>query len=146
MSASDDAWPAPALSTSNRDAVTWYRRGVVALVADVPHAVDLLGAAVSADPAFHLGRIGVAVARVAAGLAYEAPAPTTVLTRAERQHAEIVTTAFAGAHHHAADLRREHLLEFPGDLLIVWLPTLLPAPRPQTGLRPGSAAERSLEP
>jgi len=25
---------------------------------------------------------------------------------------------------HAGDLRREHLLEFPGDLLIVWLPAL----------------------
>ena len=30
----------------------------------------------------------------------------------------------AGDCRHARDLRREHLLEFPGDLLIVWLPVL----------------------
>ena len=46
------------------------------------------------------------------------------MTRAERQHREVVHTTLAGDVRHAADLRREHLLEFPGDVLIVWLPVL----------------------
>ncbi len=36
----------------------------------------------------------------------------------------LVVTPFAGYQGHATDLRREHLLEYPGDLLIVWLPVL----------------------
>ena len=48
-----------------------------------------------------------------------------MLTRGERQHQEIIRAALRGDVAHAADLRRVHLLEFPGDVLIVWLPAAL---------------------
>ena len=59
------------------------------------------------------------------------------MQRGERQHVEIVNTALAGGATHAADLRREHLLEFPGDLLIVWLPVLQPRRAPEAVERTG---------
>jgi hypothetical protein len=37
----------------------------------------------------------------------------------------VVAAAFDGDPWHAADLRREHLLDYPGDVLIVWLPAVL---------------------
>ena len=43
------------------------------------------------------------------------------LTRGERQHLEVVRALLGDDPGRADDLRREHLAEFPGDLLVVWL-------------------------
>jgi DNA-binding GntR family transcriptional regulator len=126
----DRTWDSPPLSTTSAEAATCYRRGIAALVAGISHAEELLAEAVAIDPDFHLARIGVAAAQAAAGQPYVAPVPTRRPLRGERQHGEIVGAALAGDRRHAADLRREHLLEYPGDLLIVWLPAL-PSPPPR---------------
>ena len=117
-------WPAPELSTTSLDAVICYRRGIAALVAGVAHADALLGAALAADADFYLAQLGLAVALAVMGVHFVPPRSTGALTRGERQHSEIVVATFTGAERHADDLRREHLLEYPGDLLIVWLPSL----------------------
>lgn len=56
------------------------------------------------------------------GEPYSAPMPTRRLHRWERQHGEIIRVAMTGDAARAADLRREHLVEYPTDLLIAWLP------------------------
>lgn len=102
-----------------------YRDGIAALVSGIANADQLLNAAIAIDPGFVLAHVGLAVSRVVAGGAYVPSAiPPRAICRGERQHAEIVSTMLTGDRRHAADLRREHLVEFPGDLLIVWLPAL----------------------
>jgi hypothetical protein len=119
-----DSWPAPALTAISSEAIVCYRRGIAALVAGTAYADTLLAAALAADPDFYLSRLGLSVAHTVVGRPFVAPPSTSKITRGERQHAEIVRSTFAGAVRHANDLRREHLLEYPGDLLIVWLPSL----------------------
>jgi hypothetical protein len=121
-------WASPPLSTSSGAAEACYRHGIAALVAGSSHAGDLLDAALAADPDFLLARVAVAVLVALAGRPYVAPERTPDAFRAERQHAEIVAAAFTGDRRRAVDLRREHLVEFPADLLIVWLPLLQPRP------------------
>ena len=117
-------WEAPPLS-SDLPAIASYRVGVAALVSGSAHASDLLTTAIGLDPGFALARAALAVALVRDGRAYEAlPSDARVTSRAERQHLEIVHAALSGDARRAHDLRREHLLEFPGDVLIVWLPLL----------------------
>jgi hypothetical protein len=122
MRTSPDIWPAPTLSTPSTDAVIHYRRGVAALVAGIAHADALLRGAIAADSDFYLAQIALAVAVAMMGARFVVPRSATTITRGERQHAEIVVATFEGASRHADELRREHLLEYPGDLLIVWLP------------------------
>jgi hypothetical protein len=124
-------WHGLPMSTADTDAVACYDRGVVALVAGLPHAEAHFAEAVDLDPEFLLAHVALGVAGAVAGRPYASPPVGAAATRGERQHAEIVNTALA--HHdaaRAADLRREHLLEHPGDLVIVWLPALLPDARP----------------
>lgn len=120
-------WEVPPLTTASVEAAIRYRDGIAALVSGAGPAEPLLAAAVAIDPDFFLARIGLAVCDVGTGAPYEAPepAPPALLGRAERQHAEVVQALLSdGSGRHGADLRREHLMEFPGDLLIVWLPSL----------------------
>jgi hypothetical protein len=118
-------WDGPPLSTASIPATNHYRHGIAALVAGSANADRSLEAAIAIDPGFALAHIALAVCRVVEGEAYVPWAlPAAGVGRGERQHAEIVQTMLAGDRRHAADLRREHLLEFPGDLLIVWLPML----------------------
>ena len=112
----------PTLSTPSADAGRLYRDGVVDLIAQAAHHRSLLRAAIAADPCFHLAHLALAVAESEAGDPFEVPLPAGRLTRGERQHAEIVTHHLTDDVGRCHDLRREHLLEFPGDLLIVWLP------------------------
>jgi hypothetical protein len=79
-----------------------------------------------------VAQLGLAVALATMGAHFVPPRPIGALTRGERQHSEIVVAAFTGASRHADDLRREHLLEYPGDLLIVWLPSSPVWPRSNT--------------
>ncbi len=115
-------WLPPTLSTPSADACRLYRDGIVDLVAQAAHHRSLLRAAVAADPHFHLAHLALAVAEVEAGDPFQVPPHAGRLTRGERQHAEIVSRHLADDVGRCHDLRREHLLEFPGDLLIVWLP------------------------
>ena len=119
------SWDGPPLSTRSADAVHLYRDAIAALVSGSADAAPLLQAAIAVDPCFVLAHIGLAVSRVAAGEPYLPSAiPPGATGRGERQHAEVVSTMLSGDPRHGADLRREHLVEFPGDLLIVWLPAL----------------------
>lgn len=118
-------WESPPLSTASVPAAIHYRDGIAALVSGNSTADRLLGAAIRLDERFLLAHVGLAVWRVTTGARWQAPTVEgCVVQRGERQHLEIVDTALSGDCGHAIDLRREHLLEFPGDLLIVWLPLL----------------------
>jgi DNA-binding GntR family transcriptional regulator len=118
----DQAWNPPPLSTTNSEALDRYHHGITALVAGLSDAEELLDEATVVDPGFFLAHLAVTVARAAAGRPYTMPSRPPLLSRGERQHAEIIEAHLAGHTRRAADLRREHLLEYPGDLLIVWLP------------------------
>ena len=118
-------WDGPPLSTVSVEAMGHYRHGIAALVSGIANAEQSLHAAIDIDDGFFLAHVGLAVSRVVDGEPFVPWAlPTSGLGRGERQHAEIVLTMLTGDRRHAGDLRREHLLEFPGDLLIVWLPAL----------------------
>jgi hypothetical protein len=114
-------WRAPELSTASDDAAEHYRDGIAALVAGAAHAAAHFDAALVADPTFALAHVAAAVA-ARRPVELPAGAPTT---RGERHHVETARTWLVGDLRHACDLRREHLLEFPGDLLIVTLPLLV---------------------
>ena len=114
-------WPPTPLTTVSPLAVARYQEGITALVADAAGAEALLAEAVDADPGFALARAALAVARAHRGVPFALVDPCGGLSRGERQHLAVVMTLFAGDPGRAADLRREHLAEFPGDLLVVWL-------------------------
>jgi DNA-binding GntR family transcriptional regulator len=121
-------WRTPPLSTTVDLAVASYRRGIAALVAGASPARASLQEAVTADPEFHLARVGLAAAAAADGERFTRPPDPPTLTRAERHHVEIVDALCRGDRVRAMDLRREHLLDYPADLLIVWAPLLTPDP------------------
>ena len=124
MRSNAPTWRTPPHSTRSIEAAPSSRRGIAAHVAGLSHADELLAEAVAADPNFFLARVGAAAANVVAGQPYAAPVRTPGILRGEAQHGEIVEAAFAGDPRRATELRREHLLEYPGDLLIVWLPAV----------------------
>lgn len=128
-----DRWATPLPSTTNPDALAAYQDGLAALIAGSGHADALLRSAVERDPDLLLEHVALGVAGVLRGRGYEAPVLPPTATRAERQHAEVVRTALCGDPAHAEDLRREHLSEFAGDLLIVWLPTVAACRRGRDG-------------
>jgi hypothetical protein len=114
-------WRAPQLSSDSVLAIQNYREGVVELVAGTGRAVALLDVARRADPLFALARVDHAILT---GLAVDVP-DGAATTRGERQHIETVRLWQRGDPQRARDLRREHLLEFAGDLVVVVLPLLL---------------------
>jgi hypothetical protein len=125
MPVADHPWRSPVLTTGSDAAVRAYRIGIASLVAGAAQAEASLEAAVAADPDFALARVGLAAARFRRGGPYvAAPLRSSGLTRGERHHAEIVEATCLGDVDHAADLRREHLLDYPADLLVVWAPIL----------------------
>jgi hypothetical protein len=128
-----DHWATPLPSTTNTTARAAYHDGLAALIAGSGHAEPMLRTAVERDPDLLLAGVALGVARVLRGLPYEAPPLPPTATRAERQHAEVVRTTLCGDPTHADDLRREHLSEFPGDLLVVWLPTVAARPTSRDG-------------
>jgi hypothetical protein len=116
----------PSLTTAVPGAVHRYQEGIAALVAGRADAGGPLRAAVRLDGEFTLARVGLAVAVAVAddGEGYEPPMRHRALSRGERQHVEVVDVAFGAGSTRAVDLRREHLADFPGDLLVVWLPAV----------------------
>jgi hypothetical protein len=133
MSPDADRWALPVPSTTNAAALAAYHDGLAALVAGSGHAEAMLRAAVERDPDLLLARVALSVAGVLRGVPYEPPPLPPSATRAERQHAEVVGTMLGGDPGHAEDLRREHLSEFPGDLLVVWLPMVAMRPSSRDG-------------
>ena len=102
-----------------------------------PDASRLLATAIALDPGFALARAASAVALALEGRPYEPlPRGACAINRAERQHLEVVQATLSGSVRRARDLRREHLLEFPGDVLIVWLPVVQHEMRPGVTIDP----------
>jgi hypothetical protein len=114
-------WRAPELSSDSALAIQHYCDGIADLVAGTGHAEQLLDAARRADPRFALAHVAHGVASGA----WTDPPTGRPTTRGERQHVETVRVWRCGDAGRARDLRREHLLEYAGDLLIVVLPIVL---------------------
>jgi hypothetical protein len=115
-------WASPVLTTSDRAAAQAYRRGVAALVAGSPDAEEHLTRALGIDADLYLARVAVSVARHLDGdPPQRLPRPPRGVSRGERQHAEVVAAVLDGHVARADDLRREHLIEYPGDLLVDWI-------------------------
>jgi hypothetical protein len=113
-----------AVSTHSDVSATAYSQGVELLVSSSPDAISLLRAAVESDPHFELARVALACALTAAGMPPEAPqcdcAPLScrAYTRREQQHIEVVRLVLSGDRERAAVLGREHLREFPNDIVV----------------------------
>jgi hypothetical protein len=83
--------------------------------------------AVALDPGFALGYAGLAVANddnggepgTTAHAITQARRRTRGISRRERQHVAIVDQALTGHLARASGLAREHLLEFPGDVMVL---------------------------
>ena len=112
------------VSTSSDVSATAYVEGVELLVRLSPEAMTPLRASVESDPHFELARVALACALAAAGMPPEEsrcdcwPHSCRASTRRERQHAEVIRLVLSGERVRAAVLGREHLHEFPNDILI----------------------------
>ena len=80
---------------------------------------------VTADPNFALARVALALAVEARGLTAEhhecadrADPTSAGATRRERQHIEVIRLVLSGERERAAVLGREHVREFPNDVLV----------------------------
>jgi hypothetical protein len=113
------------ITTDAASAAYAYSRGIQLLITSSVDAEALLRDAVRADPHFALARVALDLAVDARGLA-TAPheradrADTTSVgaTRRERQHIEVIRLVLSGNRERAAVLGREHLREFPNDILV----------------------------
>ena len=94
-------------------------------MAGIDNADRLLAAAIALDPDFLLAHVALAVSRCRRrGAVRPPPLPSAASVGPSASTPRSSRPTLGGERRHAADLRREHLLEFPGDLLIVWLPAL----------------------
>jgi hypothetical protein len=116
-----------ALSTLSDRSAAAYGRGVELLVRLSSEAVSVLRVAVEADPHFELARVALACALAADGMPPEAPdcdcSPVAcrAASRRERQHIEVVRLVLSGERERSAVLGREHVREFPNDVLVAHL-------------------------
>ena len=112
------------MSTPSDESVRAYAQGVELLVGSSAEAVSVLRIAVEADPHFELARVALACALAADGMPPEAarcdcvPLSCRAPTRRERQHIEVVRLVLSGERERAAVLGREHLREFPTDIVV----------------------------
>jgi hypothetical protein len=113
------------ITTDAAAAAHAYSRGIQLLITSSVDAEGLLRDAVTADPHFALAWVALALAVDARGLAAEHRecvdrAATTLpgATRRERQHIEVIRLVLSGERERAAVLGREHLREFPSDVLV----------------------------
>jgi hypothetical protein len=115
-----------AVSTRSEASATAYAQGVELLIGLSPDATSRLRTAVQSDPHFELARVALACALAAAGMPAETPRcdcpplSCRASTRRERQHIEVVRLVLSGERERAAVLGREHLREFPRDILVVY--------------------------
>jgi tetratricopeptide (TPR) repeat protein len=115
-----------ALSTRSTDAVLFYIEGVDRLLSQSVGAETALAASIEADEGFALGHAALAAAQQASGkpaAAKEhisrAAALAAGSSRRERQHVQAIETVLRGESLAALDRIREHLDEFPRDILLV---------------------------
>ena len=113
------------ITTDAAAAADAYSRGVQLLIFSSAEAEAVLRDAVRADPNFALATVALGLAVDARGLAAEGHdradrADTTLAgaTRRERQHIEVIRLVLSGERERAAVLGREHLREFPNDVLV----------------------------
>ena len=113
------------ISTDLPAAASSYATGLDLLLSSSPDATRALRHATTIDPHFGLAWIALAFATSTDGLATEgnhcaqqAAANLTGSTRRERQHIEVIRMLLAGDLRRAAVLGREHLREYPTDLLV----------------------------
>ena len=113
------------ITTDAASAADAYSRGIQLLITSPVDADALLRDAVMADPNFALARVALALAVDAQGLAAEhhqsadrADTTSVRATRRERQHIEVIRLVLRGDRERAAVLGREHLREFPNDILV----------------------------
>jgi hypothetical protein len=113
------------VSTRSFASAVAYTRGLDLLLVSSPEAESALRTSVEADPDFELARVALACALVTA----DKPAKSAlcdrsrgsaaiVPTRRERQHIEVIRLVLSGERYRAAVLGREHLREFPSDILV----------------------------
>jgi len=107
------------------EAALAYNQGVDLLLISSPTAASTLRIAVEADPEFELARVALACALAIADNIADCALPqgwfrsaAIVSTRRERQHVEVVRLVLSGDRDRAAVLGREHLREFPSDVLV----------------------------
>jgi hypothetical protein len=117
------------ISTRSAEAAALYVRGVRLLIERSPHAETVLRAAVAADPSFGLALAALACVSTTcrekesdlfAGLA-PSLASGGAATRRERQHMEVIAVSLRGDARRALALARDHLCEFPDDVVIAEL-------------------------
>lgn len=113
------------ISTDRPAAASSYATGLELLLSSSPDATRALRHATTADPHFGLAWMALAVATSTEFPAAEsnrcaerAAANLTGSTRRERQHIEVIGMLLAGDIRRAAVLGREHLREYPTDLLV----------------------------
>jgi hypothetical protein len=113
------------ITTDSASAAHAYSRGIQLLIASPVDAEIVLRDALTADPNFALARVALDLALDARGLAAEHDesadqADTTSAggTRRERQHIEVIRLVLSGGRDRAAVLGREHVREFPKDVLV----------------------------
>ena len=118
-----------AVSTRSVKSAASYAQGVELLIGLSLEALPALRTSVESDPHFELARVALACALAAAGLPAEAlrcdcSSPSChTSTRRERQHIEVVRLVLSGERERAGALGREHLREFPSDLLVAHILT-----------------------
>lgn len=122
------------ISTDDPVAAHSYASGLELLLGSSIDAEPLLRQAVAVDPQFGLAWMALAVATGArvdrtecAACADRAAANLTGSTRRERQHIEVIRMLLAGDLRRAAVLGREHLREYPADVLVAHALTSLGA-------------------
>jgi hypothetical protein len=114
-----------AVSTKSFASAVAYTRGLDLLLVSSPEAESALRIAVEADSDFVLARVALACALVTADKPAESALCDRSLgsaaiapTRRERQHIEVIRLVLSGERDRAAVLGREHLREFPSDILV----------------------------
>ena len=114
-----------AVSTRSVAAAMAYARGVDLLLVSSDEAESVLRIAVEVDPDFDLAGVALFFALVTAdkpaesGLCERPPQSAAgAPTRRERQHIEVIRLVLSGHRDRAAVLGREHLREFPNDVLV----------------------------
>jgi len=113
------------VSTRSFEAALAYNRGLDLLLMSSPEAASALRIAVEADPEFELAHVALVCALVIADKPAEGAlregslrSAAIVRTRRERQHIEVIRLVLRGDRDRAAVLGREHIREFPGDVLV----------------------------
>ena len=113
-----------AVSTRSKASASAYVQGVDLFIRSSPEAIAVLRAAVDSDRQFQLARVALACALAAASMPDETltcdcvPLSCGPSTRRERQHIEVVRLVLSGDRERATVLGREHLHEFPSDVLV----------------------------